>query len=60
MKTILQTLFFFLLVAQICFAQLYPQTSKINLNTKSGITDRMDKHHKIIGTNSHSGKNNEF
>ena len=56
MKQLLQTLFFFLLVTQICFAQLYPQTSKINLNTKSDITDRMDKHHKIMGANIHSGK----
>ena len=60
MKTFLQISFFFLLVTQICFTQLYPQSSKIKLNTKSGITDRMDKHHKIIGTNIHSGKNNEF
>ena len=60
MKTILQTLFFFLLITQICFTQLYPQTSRVKLNTKSGITDRMDKHHKIMGANIHSGKNNEF
>ena len=56
MKKLLQILFFFLLVTQICFAQWYPQTSKVKLNTKSGMTDRMDKHHRLIGSNIHSGK----
>ena len=60
MKQLLQTLFFFLLVTQISFAQWFQQTSGINLNTKSGMTDRMDKHHKIMGANIKSGKNNEF
>jgi photosystem II stability/assembly factor-like uncharacterized protein len=35
MKTLLQTLFFFLLVTQICFAQWYQQNSGITLNLNS-------------------------
>ncbi len=60
MKTILQTLFFFLLVTQICFAQLHKQTKESNLKTPVGIIDLKDKLLPIIDRNIHKGTSHQF
>src|SRR3990170_3920966 len=60
MKTLSQTLFFLLLVPQICFAQLYQQTREANPNIKDSLLDRQDKHFPIIGRNIQARTSHEF
>ena len=48
MKTFLQTMFFFLLVIQICFGQVYQQNREANPNNKKSLLDRQNKHFPII------------
>ena len=60
MKTFIQTLFFFLLITQICSAQLYQQNRESNSNIKKDLFDRQDKHFRIIDRNITGNKFHEF
>ena len=60
MKQLILSLFFFLMVTQICFAQFYQQTRESNPNIKKSLLDRHDKHFRIIDRNIQGKSSHEF
>jgi len=60
MKTLLQTLFFFLLVTQICFAQVYQQNREASPYIKNSQLDQQDKHFPIIDWKIQGKSSHEF
>src|SRR3990170_7228960 len=60
MKTLLQILFFFLLVTQINFAQLHKHISETNFKKMNGLIDRQDKQFPIINKNIQVQQSNRF
>src|SRR3989337_264862 len=60
MKTLLQILFFFLLVTQINFAQLHKHISETNFKKMNGLIDRQDKQFPIINKNIQVQQSNRY
>jgi len=60
MKTFLQTLFYFLLVTQICFAQLHKQTKETNLKKTLDTINLQNKLLPIIDRNIHIETSHKF